>query len=50
MILAEEVTTTLGIFYRGAIVEVTDTKRLQACALAGEIEYCNPNQVGLFDV
>tara|TARA_R110002126_G_scaffold112389_1_gene250605 strand:+ start:425 stop:589 length:165 start_codon:yes stop_codon:yes gene_type:complete len=49
MILAEELKTSLGTFYKGACVEVTDSVKLQKLALAGDIEYCNPAQTGLFD-
>ena len=49
MILAEELKTSLGVFYRSTILEIQDSERLQQCAQEGLIEYCNPAQVGLFD-
>ena len=50
MILAEELKTTHGTFYHGACVEVEDSPKLQKAESDGLIEYCNPAQVGLFDV
>ena len=49
MIVAKELKTSFGTFNRGAILEVTDSPKLQLSAIAGDIEYCNPAQVGLFD-
>ena len=49
IIIADELTTSLGVFYHGTILEIQDSERLQQCAQDGEIEYCNPAQVGLFD-
>jgi len=49
IILADEVKSSLGTFYKGAMIEVTDSPKLQMLALEGKIEYANPAQVGLFD-
>ena len=49
VILVDGLKTSLGTFNKGAILEVTDNPKLQKLALAGDIEYCNPNQTGLFD-
>lgn len=50
MVLIDGLKTSVGVFNTGAIVEVNDSPKLQALAVAGDIEYCNPAQVGLFDV
>lgn len=49
MVIADELKTTHGTFFRGACVEVPDSPKLQKAALGGLIEYCNPAQTGLFD-
>ena len=49
IVLATELKTSIGVFYKGACVEITDSKKIQKLALTGEIEYCNPSQTGLFD-
>ena len=48
IILADVVKSTLGTFYKGAMLEVTDSPKLQMLALEGKIEYVNPDQVELF--
>ena len=50
IILVDGLKTSLGTFNKGAVLsDVTDSPKLQKLAIAGEIEYCNPNQTGLFD-
>ncbi len=49
IILADEVKSSLGTFYKGAMIELKDSPKLQMLALEGKIEYANPAQVGLFD-
>ncbi len=49
IILADEIKSSLGTFYKGAMIEITDSPKLQMLALEGKIEYANPAQVGLFD-
>jgi hypothetical protein len=48
-ILADEVKSSLGTHYKGAMLERTDSPKLQMLALEEKIEYANPNQTGLFD-
>jgi hypothetical protein len=49
IVLADELKTSMGTFYKGHIFETKDSPKLQASALKGLIEYANPMQVGLFD-
>jgi len=49
IILADKINSSMGEFYKGAIVEVTDSPKLQMLAIEGKIEYANPAQVGLWD-
>lgn len=49
IVLADELKTSMGTFYKGHIFETIDNPKLQASALKGLIEYANPAQVGLFD-
>ena len=49
IILADKINSSQGEVYKGAIVELTDSPKLQMLAIEGKIEYANPSQVGLFD-
>tara|TARA_R110002096_G_scaffold231731_2_gene421444 strand:+ start:289 stop:456 length:168 start_codon:yes stop_codon:yes gene_type:complete len=50
MIMVDGLKTSLGTFNKGTLLsDVTDSPKLQKLALAGDIEYCNPAQTGLFD-
>jgi len=49
IVLADEIKSSLVTFYRGTMIEVIDSPKLQMLALEGKIEYANPSQVGLFD-
>ena len=50
MILVDGLKTSLGTFNKGTLLsDITDSPKLQKLALDGDIEYCNPNQTGLFD-
>tara|TARA_R110000868_G_scaffold112527_2_gene302995 strand:- start:21023 stop:21190 length:168 start_codon:yes stop_codon:yes gene_type:complete len=50
MVMVDGLKTSLGTFNKGTLLsDVTDSPKLQKLALAGDIEYCNPAQTGLFD-
>lgn len=48
-VLAEELKTSMGLFYKGHIFEASDSPKMRKSALNGLIEYIDPNQTTLFE-